>query len=312
MELCTARGISNLLFSKPQHITPNHIPCLILRRGPFLAHLKQTRSACGPRYTIVSCLSSTTEATTYGAEATTYEPASSPDDTTTVTTSPEDTLSEVARPSSPDDTTTVTTSPEDTLPEVAAPTSEATTYGAEATTYEPASSPEDTPTVTTSPEDTLSEAAAPASEEPVPEIAATEATSDIKDDQELDSGIAASQVVEPPPVEKKEDYLYQPDVVSVPQEDEPLQLLKFLDDLNIKFDFEDKYSIVALGVGGLIVLRLAVAVIGGIDSIPLLANVLELVGLGYTIWFTTRYLIFEDRREAFIARVKQLKEEVIG
>ncbi|XP_075475065.1 uncharacterized protein LOC142505832 [Primulina tabacum] len=237
MELCTARGISNLLFHKPPpHIVPNHFGCLIQCRAPFPGHLKQTRSTSGQRYTIMSCLSSTTEATTYEA--------ASPDDTTTVTTSPEDTLSEAS-----------------------------------------------------------------ASEETVPVTAVTEATFDIKDEPESDSVITV-EVVESLPVEKKEDYINQPDVV--PQEDDSLQLLKFLEDLNIKFDYEDKYSIIAFGVGGLIALRISVAVIGAIDSIPLLPKVLELVGLGYTIWFTTRYLIFEQNREEFVARVKQLKEEVIG
>ncbi|XP_073038774.1 uncharacterized protein [Primulina eburnea] len=242
MELCTARGISNLLFHMPPpHIVPNHFGCLIQCRAPFPGPLKQTRSISGQRCTIMSCLSSTTEATTYEA--------ASPDDTTTLTTSPEDTLSEAS-------------APEEITPE-----------------------------------------------ETVPLIAVTEATSDIKDEPESDSVITV-QVVESLTVEKKEDYINQPDVV--PQEDDSLQLLKFLEDLNIKFDYEDKYSIIAFGIGGLIALRISVAVIGAIDSIPLLPKVLELVGLGYTIWFTTRYLIFEQNREEFVARVKQLKEEVIG
>ncbi|XP_073155717.1 uncharacterized protein [Henckelia pumila] len=265
MELCTARGISNLLFHKPPpHIPPSHFRCLIQCRPPFHGQLKKTRSPCGQRYTIMSCLSSTTEATTYEA-------------------------------ASPEDTVTVTTSPEDTLPE--------------------ASAPEETAPVEIVPEpesDTSPEASAPQETTPVeivPEIAVTEATSDIKDEPESDSAITV-EVVESLPVGKKEDYINQPDVL--PLEDDSLQLLKFLEDLNIKFNYEDKYSIVALGVGGLIALRIAVAVIGAIDSIPLLPKVLELVGLGYTIWFTTRYLIFEQNREEFVARVKQLKDEVIG
>ncbi|XP_075510395.1 uncharacterized protein LOC142546522 isoform X2 [Primulina tabacum] len=245
MELCTARGISNLLFHKPKppppHIAPSNIRYPIKCSTPCPAHLKQTRSTSGPRYTIISCLSSTTEATTYEAV--------SPDETTTVTTSPEDTMF-------------VADAPEEITPE-----------------------------------------------ETVPEISVTEATSGIKDEPESE-GAMTVEVVDSLPFEKKEDYINQPDVVL--QEDDSLQLLKFLEDLNIKFDYENKYSIVALGIGGLISLRIAVAVIGAIDSIPLFPKVLELVGLGYTIWFTTRYLIFEQKRGEFVARVKQFKEEVIG
>ncbi|KAE8718531.1 hypothetical protein F3Y22_tig00110013pilonHSYRG00484 [Hibiscus syriacus] len=41
------------------------------------------------------------------------------------------------------------------------------------------------------------------------------------------------------------------------------------------------------GSGALVALWLASALVGAIDSIPLFPKLLEVVGLGYTFWFTS-------------------------
>ncbi|KAL7104318.1 hypothetical protein ACP275_08G236500 [Erythranthe tilingii] len=94
--------------------------------------------------------------------------------------------------------------------------------------------------------------------------------------------------------------------------DDPLQLLKFLEDLDIKFDYEDTYSVLVFGGGAALALWLSAAVIGAVDSIPVLPKVLELIGLGYTIWFSSRYLIFKENRDELFARVEQIKQQVLG
>ncbi|KAL6552143.1 hypothetical protein OROGR_008297 [Orobanche gracilis] len=94
--------------------------------------------------------------------------------------------------------------------------------------------------------------------------------------------------------------------------DSPLELLKFLKEFDIKFDHEDTYSVLVLGAGGAVALWLASAAVGAIDSIPLLPKMLELVGLGYTVWFSSRYLIFKENRDELFARVQQIKQEVLG
>ncbi|KAL6575889.1 hypothetical protein OROHE_000360 [Orobanche hederae] len=94
--------------------------------------------------------------------------------------------------------------------------------------------------------------------------------------------------------------------------DNPLELLKFLKDFDIKFDHEDTYSVLVLGAGGAVALWLASATVGAIDSIPLLPKMLELVGLGYMVWFSSRYLIFKENRDELFARVEQMKQEVLG
>ncbi|RZC45588.1 hypothetical protein C5167_038544 [Papaver somniferum] len=93
---------------------------------------------------------------------------------------------------------------------------------------------------------------------------------------------------------------------------EQMMSFDFMDGLNLKFDSEDAYSYLVYGSGALITLWLASAVVGAIDSIPVFPKVLELVGLGYTIWFSSRYLIFKKNREELFTKIVELKKEVLG
>ncbi|CAO1947652.1 unnamed protein product [Urochloa humidicola] len=54
------------------------------------------------------------------------------------------------------------------------------------------------------------------------------------------------------------------------------------------------------------------AVISALDSIPLLPKILEIVGLGYTIWFGTRYLLFKENRDELLVKVEDLKRRIVG
>ncbi|XP_047966108.1 glutamate--tRNA ligase-like [Salvia hispanica] len=94
--------------------------------------------------------------------------------------------------------------------------------------------------------------------------------------------------------------------------DNPLKLFKFLEGLNIKLDYEETYSFLAFGSGGAVALWLVAAVVSAIDSIPVLPKALELVGLGYTLWFTSRYLVLKKNRDELFARVEELKQQVLG
>lgn len=57
---------------------------------------------------------------------------------------------------------------------------------------------------------------------------------------------------------------------------------------------------------------LATKVLNFIDSLPLLEPVLKLVGLGYTIWFVYRYLIFAKSRQELVDSVKGFKSKIFG
>lgn len=41
-------------------------------------------------------------------------------------------------------------------------------------------------------------------------------------------------------------------------------------------------------------------------------KLLEVVGLGYIVWFSTRYLIFKKNREELSAKIEELKQQVLG
>ncbi|XP_021631593.1 protein CURVATURE THYLAKOID 1D, chloroplastic isoform X2 [Manihot esculenta] len=86
----------------------------------------------------------------------------------------------------------------------------------------------------------------------------------------------------------------------------------FLANLNTKLDSEDTYSILLYGSGALVAVWLASAVVSAINSIPLFPKLMEVVGLGYTIWFTTRYLLFKKSRDELAAKVEELKQHVLG
>ncbi|KAJ6412920.1 hypothetical protein OIU84_005870 [Salix udensis] len=87
---------------------------------------------------------------------------------------------------------------------------------------------------------------------------------------------------------------------------------EFLDNFNIKFDPEDTYSVIFYASGALIAFWLVVAVVGAIDSIPLFPKLMEVVGLGYTTWFTAQYLLFKKNRDELAAEVAEFKQQVLG
>ncbi|MDP8964970.1 MAG: CAAD domain-containing protein [Cyanobacteriota bacterium] len=72
-----------------------------------------------------------------------------------------------------------------------------------------------------------------------------------------------------------------------------------------------------LGGIGLIVLALVtvkviLALVDAIDDIPLVAPTLELIGLGYGIWFVYRYLLQASSRQELSEEIKTIKERVLG
>ncbi|KAF0906968.1 hypothetical protein E2562_013548 [Oryza meyeriana var. granulata] len=75
---------------------------------------------------------------------------------------------------------------------------------------------------------------------------------------------------------------------------------------------EDKYAVTAIGVAALVGLWTAIGAIKAIDRLPLLPGVLELVGIGYTGWFTYRNLIFQPDREALVSKIRSTYKEITG
>uniref|UniRef100_A0A804QEN9 Cyanobacterial aminoacyl-tRNA synthetase CAAD domain-containing protein n=2 Tax=Zea mays TaxID=4577 RepID=A0A804QEN9_MAIZE len=75
---------------------------------------------------------------------------------------------------------------------------------------------------------------------------------------------------------------------------------------------EDKYAVATIGVAAIVALWTVVGAIKAIDKLPLLPGVLEIVGIGYTGWFTYRNLVFQPDREALIGKIKSTYKEITG
>ncbi|XP_040945781.1 protein CURVATURE THYLAKOID 1D, chloroplastic-like [Gossypium hirsutum] len=85
-----------------------------------------------------------------------------------------------------------------------------------------------------------------------------------------------------------------------------------MNDLKLSLDPEDAYSITLYGSATVVALWLASALVGAVDSIPLFPNLMEIVGLGYTCWFSSRYLLFKKNREELAAQIQDLKQRLVG
>ncbi|KAG8059358.1 hypothetical protein GUJ93_ZPchr0002g25859 [Zizania palustris] len=84
-----------------------------------------------------------------------------------------------------------------------------------------------------------------------------------------------------------------------------------VDDILSKLDIQVTPSLVLYGSGAFIVLWVLSSVVSAIDTIPLVPKVLELIGTGYSIWFTSRYLLFKESRDELFVKLEDLKERII-
>ena len=72
--------------------------------------------------------------------------------------------------------------------------------------------------------------------------------------------------------------------------------------------------LVTLGAVGVAVTlaRVGAAVLGALNDIPLLALTFETIGLGYAVWFASRYLLRKPKRREFLEQIDALKQRVVG
>lgn len=63
---------------------------------------------------------------------------------------------------------------------------------------------------------------------------------------------------------------------------------------------------------GLVTVKLTLAVLDAINDIPLLAPLFELVGISYTVWFVSRYLLKAETRQELSTEFNSLKGQVVG
>ncbi|KAM3194300.1 hypothetical protein ACQJBY_070772 [Aegilops geniculata] len=80
----------------------------------------------------------------------------------------------------------------------------------------------------------------------------------------------------------------------------------------LQLGFKEIATYVIYGTGAFFAGWVLSAVVSAIDSIPLLPRILEMVGLGYMVWFSSRYLLFKENREELFAKAYDLKMRIVG
>ncbi|MFN6485816.1 MULTISPECIES: CAAD domain-containing protein [unclassified Nostoc] len=80
--------------------------------------------------------------------------------------------------------------------------------------------------------------------------------------------------------------------------------------------FYQEYKLLIISFALLVItvtaLRIFLAVINAINDIPLVSPFLQLIGLGYTIWFTSRYLLKDSTRQELAEETRLLKKQILG
>ncbi|MDM9381643.1 CAAD domain-containing protein [Chlorogloeopsis sp. ULAP01] len=61
-----------------------------------------------------------------------------------------------------------------------------------------------------------------------------------------------------------------------------------------------------------ITLRIVLALLNALNDIPLVTPFMEMVGIGYTIWFTFRYLLKASTRQELAAEIRLIKKQILG
>lgn len=94
-----------------------------------------------------------------------------------------------------------------------------------------------------------------------------------------------------------------------------VQVADFFSDLaSYLIAFVKEKPLVSLGLFLLAALsvKLTLAVLDALNDIPLVAPTFELVGIGYAIWFTSRYLWKASSRQELIEQIQVLKKQILG
>lgn len=68
----------------------------------------------------------------------------------------------------------------------------------------------------------------------------------------------------------------------------------------------------AIILAALVSVAVADGVLDVLNAVPLLAPLLELIGLGYSAWFAWHYLRYAETRQQLLADYRQLKDKITG
>ncbi|XVF74567.1 hypothetical protein PTKIN_Ptkin13bG0120100 [Pterospermum kingtungense] len=90
-----------------------------------------------------------------------------------------------------------------------------------------------------------------------------------------------------------------------------LSVIKSVQNVWEKSD-EDRFGLIGLGFAAIVALWASTNVISAIDKLPLIPNVLEVIGILFSSWFIYRYLLFKPDREELIQIINKSVSEIFG
>jgi CAAD domains of cyanobacterial aminoacyl-tRNA synthetase len=77
-------------------------------------------------------------------------------------------------------------------------------------------------------------------------------------------------------------------------------------------EYKQQITTVALILAAIISVKLVLAILDAVNDIPLFATLFELVGIGYTTWFVSRYLLKASTRQEFLSDFRNFKNQFLG
>lgn len=77
-------------------------------------------------------------------------------------------------------------------------------------------------------------------------------------------------------------------------------------------DHRQSIVTITLILTAIITVKVTLAVLDALNDVPLLAPTFELIGIGYTAWFSWRYLLRASNREELLGEINNLKNQVLG
>ncbi|NJN31371.1 MAG: hypothetical protein HC824_13800 [Synechococcales cyanobacterium RM1_1_8] len=77
-------------------------------------------------------------------------------------------------------------------------------------------------------------------------------------------------------------------------------------------EYRQPILVTGLVIGGLVTLKVALAVLSAINEIPLMAPAFEMVGIGYSAWFLYRYVLKASTREELSKNFKEVRRDILG
>jgi hypothetical protein len=65
-----------------------------------------------------------------------------------------------------------------------------------------------------------------------------------------------------------------------------------------------------LALASLVAIKVILSIIDSLNDVPFLSTILQLIGLGYSIWFSNRYLLKAQTRRELLRKIQGTQEDI--